>query len=145
MGNASHAEARTHLVRVGKYYYATGQRACPERSRRVAMREGGTLYYLFTDHLGSTALTLRGSTRVGELRYHPYGGTRYSWGSTPTGYRFTGQREEATIGLYLQRPLLRPGAGALHQRGYGGAQSGGSTGPEPVCVCAERPSQLYRS
>ena len=78
---------------VRKYYYAGGQ--------RVAMREGGTLYYLFTDHLGSTALTLRGSTRVGELRYHPYGGTRYSWGSTPTGYRFTGQREDATIGLYF--------------------------------------------
>ena len=38
---------------------------------------------------------------VGELRYHPYGGTRYSWGSTPTGYRFTGQREDATIGLYF--------------------------------------------
>jgi len=65
------------------------------------MREGGTLYYLLTDHLGSTALTLRGSTRVGELRYHPYGGTRYSWGTTPTSFRFTGQREDATIGLYF--------------------------------------------
>ena len=39
--------------------------------------------------------------KVGELRYHPYGVTRYSWGSTPTGYRFTGQREDATIGLYF--------------------------------------------
>jgi len=39
--------------------------------------------------------------KVGDLRYHPYGGTRYSWGSTPTGYRFTGQREDATIGLYF--------------------------------------------
>jgi len=78
---------------IRKYYYAGGA--------RVAMREGGTLYYLFTDHLGSTALTLRGSTRVGELRYHPYGGTRYSYGTTPTSYRFTGQREDTTIGLYF--------------------------------------------
>jgi len=38
---------------------------------------------------------------VGELRYHPYGGTRYSWGTTPTSRRFTGQREDATIGLYF--------------------------------------------
>jgi RHS repeat-associated protein len=83
-----------------KYYYANGQ--------RIAMRVGngsGTtgLNYLLSDHLGSTAITVNGegTTEVGELRYYPYGETRYTSGSTPTSYRFTGQREDATIGLYF--------------------------------------------
>jgi len=32
------------------YYYAGG--------RRVALRQGGVVYYLLTDHLGSTAITV---------------------------------------------------------------------------------------
>ena len=76
-----------------KYYYASGQ--------RVAMRQGSsTLYHLLTDHLGSTAIT---ATSAGgfytELRYYPWGGTRYSSGTTPTSFRYTGQRE-AEVGLY---------------------------------------------
>ncbi|MDZ7296246.1 MAG: RHS repeat-associated core domain-containing protein, partial [candidate division KSB1 bacterium] len=70
--------------------------------QRVAMRENGTLYYLLTDHLGSTAITANGSgNRVAELRYKVWGETRYTWGTTPTTVRFTGQREESTIGLYF--------------------------------------------
>jgi RHS repeat-associated protein len=76
-----------------KYYYAGGQ--------RVAMRENNTLYWLLTDHLGSTAKVASGSTPYGELRYKAWGETRYTWGTTPTTYRFTGQREESTIGLYF--------------------------------------------
>jgi RHS repeat-associated protein len=78
-----------------KYYYAGGQ--------RVAMRQGSTLNWLLGDHLGSTAITVDddGTAEVGELRYYAYGATRYSSGSTPTSYRFTGQREDATIGLYF--------------------------------------------
>ena len=78
-----------------KYYYAGGQ--------RIAMRVGSsTVYYLLTDHLGSTAVTANSSgTRVAELRYRAWGETRYTYGTTPTTYRFTGQREDATIGLYF--------------------------------------------
>ncbi len=66
------------------------------------MRENSTLYWLLSDHLGSTAITANSSgSRTAELRYKAYGETRYSWGTTPTTYRFTGQREEATIGLYF--------------------------------------------
>jgi RHS repeat-associated protein len=76
-----------------KYYYAGGQ--------RVAMRQGSsTLYFLLTDHLGSTAVTATsGGGLYGELRYYPWGGTRYDSGTTPTSYRYTGQRE-AEVGLY---------------------------------------------
>ena len=67
-----------------KYYYAGSQ--------RVAMRVGTTLSYLFGDHLGSTSITTDASGSLsGELRYLPFGETRYE----------SGQREEAEIGLYF--------------------------------------------
>ena len=76
-----------------KYYYANGQ--------RVAMRVGGTPYYLLTDHLGSTAITANSSgSRVAELRYKAWGEPRYTDGTTPTTYRFTGQRLDDATGLY---------------------------------------------
>jgi RHS repeat-associated protein len=76
-------------------------------STRVAMRVDGDpdatkngVFYLVGDHLGSTSLTLDSNgNKIGELRYKPFGETRYTWGSTPTDRRFTGQRsEEATLG-----------------------------------------------
>jgi len=79
---------------IRKYYYAGGQ--------RMAMRVGtSTVYYLLVDHLGSTAITANSSgTRVAELRYYAYGGTRYTYGTTPTAYKFTGQRLDDSTGLY---------------------------------------------
>jgi len=63
-----HYEVRNGTVR--KYYYAGDV--------RVAMRDGSTLYWLLTDHLGSTSLALDSSgNRVTELRYMPYGDTRH--------------------------------------------------------------------
>ncbi len=78
-----------------KYYYAGSQ--------RVAMRKGSsTLHFLLGDHLGSTSLTASSSgSKVAELRYHPWGGTRYTSGATPTSYQFTGQRNDSYIGLYF--------------------------------------------
>ena len=76
------------------YYYAGSQ--------RVAMRVGTTLSYLFGDHLGSTSITADASGSVsGELRYLPFGETRYENGQTPTSFRYTGQREAAESGLYF--------------------------------------------
>jgi RHS repeat-associated protein len=88
----NHYEMQGSIVR--KYYYAGGA--------RVAMREGSTLYYILTDHLGSTAITVNsdGTAEVGELRYYAYGKTRYTSGTTPTDRRFTGQIEDAYIKLY---------------------------------------------
>lgn len=79
---------------IKKYYYAG--------SERVAMNDNGTLKYLLGDHLGSTSITADASgNKLGELRYKAWGETRYTWGTTPTSFRFTGQRsEESSIGLY---------------------------------------------
>ena len=67
------------------------------------MRQGSsTVYYLLGDHLGSTSITANSSgSKVAELRYHPWGGTRFTSGTTPTARRFTGQIEDAAIGLYF--------------------------------------------
>jgi len=88
---AAPAAAAPTVVR--KYYYLGGQ--------RVALRENSAVYWLHTDHLGSTAITLKSDGTVyGELRYWPYGQTRLATGTTPTKRRFTGQLEEDTIALY---------------------------------------------
>jgi RHS repeat-associated protein len=69
---------------VTKYYFAGPQ--------RVAMRSNDTLFYLLTDHLGSTSLTTDpNGALVSEMRYNPWGETRYTTGATPTDYTYTGQ------------------------------------------------------
>ena len=58
--------------------------------------------YLLGDHLGSTSITASSTgSKVAGLRYHPWGGTRFTSGTTPTTRRYTGQVEDATIGLYF--------------------------------------------
>jgi RHS repeat-associated protein len=78
---------------VTKFYYSGAE--------RVAMRQGGVVYYIFGDHLGSTAVVKNTQGGKIELRYTAWGTTRYEYGSTPTDRRFTGQREEASFGLYF--------------------------------------------
>jgi RHS repeat-associated protein len=69
---------------VTKYYHANGQ--------RIAMRTGSTLNYLLSDHLGSTSITTSSTgAKEAELRYTAWGEVRYTSGSTPTKYQYTGQ------------------------------------------------------
>ncbi len=86
---------RDNGTTVRKYYYAGGV--------RVAMRSGVETYYLLGDHLGGTNVTANGTngSLLGRVLYKPWGETRFSTGTTPTTWRFTGQREDATIGLYF--------------------------------------------
>lgn len=61
------------------------------------------LVYLLGDHLSSASLTadpLDGD-KLSELRYKAWGETRYALTSLPTDRRYTGQVEEAGIGLYF--------------------------------------------
>ena len=75
-------------------YYTFGAQA-------IAMRVNGTLTWQLSDHLGSTSLTLDASANItAELRYTAFGETRTESASTPTNYRYTGQLQQAGIGLY---------------------------------------------
>jgi RHS repeat-associated protein len=76
-----------------RYYY--------EGSTRVAMRTGSsTLNFLLGDHLGSNAITTNSSgVKSAEIRYYPWGTTRYTSGTSPTTFQYTGQRVESSLGL----------------------------------------------
>jgi hypothetical protein len=91
-------------------------------SARIAMRvqvNGSTdqVYYLLTDPLGSTAITVgTNNSKVAEIRYKPWGETRYTNGSTPTDYLFTSQREEDYIGLsYFNARCFESSSAAARQ------------------------------
>jgi RHS repeat-associated protein len=77
-----------------KQYYAIG-------GVRVAMKENTILRYLLSDHLGSTALNVsQALVKDSEVRYYAFGSDRFTSGTMPTTYRYTGQRAEQGIGLY---------------------------------------------
>lgn len=83
-----------------RFYYFAG-------SQRIAIRKrvnnDNALYYLLTDHLGSTYKTIHSTTGViDELRYMPFGEQRYPGGvsAMPTDYRYTGQLAQPDVELY---------------------------------------------
>jgi RHS repeat-associated protein len=94
-------------------YYALG-------SQRIAMRQGGTLYYLHADHLGSASLVTYGSgPQVGQevpgsrTGYYPYGGVRYGGTGLPTDRTFTGQQALPSTGglMYYGARMYDPAVG----------------------------------
>jgi hypothetical protein len=101
-----------------KYYYAG--------ATRVVMRTGtSTINYLLGDHLGSTAITANSSgVKSAEIRYYPWGTERYTSGTTPTTFKYTGQRAESGLGPYFTTLAGTTCACTVHQRGFGGAGAG---------------------
>jgi hypothetical protein len=64
----------------------------------VAMRSGGTVYYLLSDQLNSTAAIVDSAgTTQSTSYYYPFGGNRGGAFSTLTTKRFTGQYHESTL------------------------------------------------
>ena len=97
------------MRRVTKYYYHGGQRV----AMRVGEEGGDAVYYLHTDHLGSTSLTTdSGGAVVARQLYHPYGEVRWSEGTLPTDFGFTGQRLDSGTGLvFMHARYYHPGLG----------------------------------
>jgi len=85
----------------------------------------GTLYYLHSDHLGSTSVTTNASGgAVARQWYYPYGSVRGSVGTLPTQRTFTGQYSDPTglmyfnaryysqtLGRFVSADTIVPGAG----------------------------------
>ncbi len=66
--------------------------------------EGNGLFYLLSDHLGSTNLTIDSAGNVvGEMRYKAWGEARYTSGASPTTFAYTGQRQEPDLGFYYYK------------------------------------------
>jgi len=105
--------AYTYSGKWHKYYFAGSQ--------RIAMRTCSSTTctaptYFLSDHLGSTSVTTNSSgALISELRYKAWGEIRYSSGTTSTSYRYTGQREEASFGLYFYNARwVDPGKVMIH-------------------------------
>jgi RHS repeat-associated protein len=96
---------------VGNYYEVSGDNITQyyyAGTQRVAMRKDGTLTFMLSDQLGSTSVTTDSSGQnPTTLEYDPWGGTRFASkdgngnDNTPTNYRYTGQRQEPSFGLYF--------------------------------------------
>jgi RHS repeat-associated protein len=70
-------------------------------SLTVAVRTNGTLSWVLTDQISSTTVTASATGDLNsEIRYTAFGTIRYQNGVTPTDYRYTGQLQQAVIGLY---------------------------------------------
>jgi len=102
---------------------------------RTLSASTSALYYLTSDHLGSTSLTTDASGNlVARQMYLPYGQVRSTTGTLPTDKGFTGQRLDATglmyygaryyssvIGRFISADIVIPGAGnpqALNRYSY---------------------------
>jgi RHS repeat-associated protein len=103
------------------YYYAGAQLMA---MRVLTGTTGNTLYYLHSDHLGSTSVTTSiTGTVLARQSYTPYGSVR-SGGGLPTDIGFTGQRAESSglmyfraryysgvLGRFISADSIVPGAG----------------------------------
>jgi len=86
-----HYEVKNNVV--SKYYFVG--------ATRLAVRTDGTLRFLLGDHLGSSSVTTNASgAKTASALYKAFGETRFSSGTLYTDYKFTGQREEADLGIY---------------------------------------------
>jgi RHS repeat-associated protein len=79
---------------ITKSYYYAG-------ATKVAMRDDeGTLYFLLSDHQGSTSITTDSNGNLhAEMRYKPWGSVRYTQGTMVTDFTYTGQRSVSYIKL----------------------------------------------
>ena len=78
------------------YYYAGSQ--------RIALRDANGVYFLLSDHLGSSSVVMDASGQVVEEGYYmPWGGERGDQGISTTDYGYTGQMQEGDIYFYNSR------------------------------------------
>ncbi|MBN1621155.1 MAG: discoidin domain-containing protein [Endomicrobiales bacterium] len=80
------------------YIYAGSQRVA-----QVKTPNGGSdiIRYFYPDHLGSTQILAEpDGSDVQTISYEPFGATYETTGSEDTSWKFTGQREDASSGLY---------------------------------------------
>jgi RHS repeat-associated protein len=105
VGNLEEISTTGSTTTTTNYFYAG--------SARIAMAVNGVFSYLGTDGQGSTnvALDASGNATASTL-YLPYGWVRYSSGTMPTSYGFTGERSDNATQLdYFNARYYDPVAG----------------------------------
>ncbi len=94
-------ETCEELAETVKYYILGGKRVAMRKVPADPPGQVGTLYYLFSDHLGSSNLSYRadGQQTITQ-RYYPWGTIRSGPDNAlPTDYIFTGQKLDESTGL----------------------------------------------
>lgn len=77
----------------GKYVFAG--------DNRVALKRGTEVLYYHQDHLNSSSIiTDAAGTKVEEIYYYPFGGTRTDTGSISVNHKYTSQELDGETGLY---------------------------------------------
>ena len=67
---------------------------------RESTNTDSKVFFILTDHLGSTSIVADAAgNKVAETRYKPWGEVRYTSGTLPTDYTYTGQRSDSYINL----------------------------------------------
>jgi len=80
---------------------------------RIAMKQGSTLTYLHSDHLGSTVLeTNTAGTVTADQKYRAYGKQRDT-GAVVTDHKFTGQKLDGTGLQYYNARYYDPAMGVF--------------------------------
>ena len=108
--------ARPQVKATSKHYYANGQHI----ATRIIDASSDNLYYTLSDHLGSTTLVLDANgDALGHVSYDAYGGLIQTDSTLDTDLidrLFTGQRREASTGLYDYRGrFYDPAVGSFTQ------------------------------
>ena len=94
---------------------------------------GMSIHYYLTDHLGSSnVVTDQTGALVQQLEYTPYGSVHVNTGSVDVAHKFTGQRHDASTGLYF-----------YHARYYD-PQLGRFTSPDSIVQAPTDPQTLNR-
>ena len=108
--NISEAGEKKGDAPKGRLYKRRSMKFLQVTSTRVAMRTGAsTLNFLLGDHLNSNAITTDSNGMIGsEIRYYPWGTTRYTCGTSPTTFQYTGQRVESSLGLLFYNARNSP-------------------------------------
>ena len=90
---------------IGGLYEKTGSQVTKYvmlGDQRVASKEGSTVSFYHTDHLGSSnVITDSSGNKVQLLQYTPYGTVSRSEGSKDVAHKFAGQRLDDSTGLYF--------------------------------------------
>ena len=96
-GGENEPEASTPIPQGGITYYYAG-------SQRIAMRDANGVYFLLSDHLGSSSVVVDANGKIVEEGYYlPWGGERGDLAIELTDYGYTGQMREGDIYFYNAR------------------------------------------
>jgi RHS repeat-associated protein len=123
IGNVYEKKDQGGTITEKKHYYAGSLRVAVSTKVGAGSWE---VNFLLSDHLGSTSTTVDSSGgRVADIRYTPWGSTRYVWGTQMTNFTYTGQRSisylniikmgirwyDPALGRFTQPDSVIPGTG----------------------------------